>query len=90
MLWIIRTLISLALGAVLVWFALTVPLGKRTLVGHLRAIATTDEAKDFARGTEEEAKKAARKLDEELHPPDLAPSKRHVHEPLAPADERRR
>jgi hypothetical protein len=65
---LLRWLFSLALFAVFVWFAVTVPLGKRTLWGHLRAIAATDEAKDLAEGAKEEAKKVADKLREGVAP----------------------
>lgn len=40
------------------WFATTVPLGSRTLLGHLLAIAGTPEAKELGRGVEEAAKDA--------------------------------
>jgi len=59
----------------------TVPLGKRTLWGHVHAIFGTQEARDLADGTEEEAKKVAQKVKEELRPPDMA---RHVKVPLPP------
>jgi hypothetical protein len=63
---LIRFLISLAMFAAFVWFATTVPLGKRTLWGHLRAIFATQEAKDLADGTKEEAKKVADRFREGL------------------------
>jgi hypothetical protein len=59
---IVRFLFSLMVLAVVVWFATTVPLGKRTLWGHLRAIAGTQEAKDLAEGTAEEAHKVAERM----------------------------
>lgn len=40
----------LALG---VWWAATVPLGERTLFGHLRAIGHTKESHDLVRGTKD-------------------------------------
>jgi hypothetical protein len=64
---LIRLLLSLAMLAVLVWFATNVPLGKRTLWGHLQAIFATQAAKDLADGTKEEAERVARKVREELH-----------------------
>jgi hypothetical protein len=82
---LMRLLISLACLAVFVWFAVTVPLGNRTLWGHLRAIAGSEEAKDLAKGTKEEAEKVARKVERELHPQDMAvPSSRRVKTPLEP------
>jgi hypothetical protein len=62
-----RFLVSLVMLAALVWFATNVKLGKRTLWGHLVAIFATQEAKDLAEGTKEEAEKVARKVREELH-----------------------
>src|SRR5437773_1154886 len=58
---LIRFLISLAMLAAFVWFAVSVPLGKRTLWGHTRAIFGSQEAKDLAEGTKEEAERVARK-----------------------------
>lgn len=63
---LIRFLISLAIFAAFIWFATTVTLGKRTLCGHLRAIFSTQEAKDLADGTKEEAKKVADRFRTEL------------------------
>ncbi len=71
---LIRFATSLVMLAAFVWFAVTVPLGKRTLWGHLHAIFATQEAKDLAEGTKEEAERVARKVKEELHHSDMAPS----------------
>jgi hypothetical protein len=81
---LVRFLTSLALFAAFIWFAISVPLGKRTLVGHLRAIAGSEEAQDLAHGTKQEAEKVVKKLDLDLHPPqDLAaPTHHHVREAL--------
>jgi hypothetical protein len=70
---LIRFFFSAVIFAIVVWFAVSVPLGSRTLWGHLRAIAGTKEAKDFADGTKEEAKKVADKL---LAEPDLGTTKK--------------
>ncbi|MEO6950322.1 MAG: hypothetical protein ABI321_00810 [Polyangia bacterium] len=69
MLALVRFVFSLLVLAVLVWFATMVPLGDHTLWGHLKAIAGTHEAKDFADGTRKEAQKVADKL---LDKPDAA------------------
>jgi hypothetical protein len=69
---LIRWFFSLVLFAIVLWFATMVPLGSRTLWGHLKAIAGTKEAKDFAEGTKEEAEKVAKKLREG---PDAGPKK---------------
>jgi sensor c-di-GMP phosphodiesterase-like protein len=71
---LVRFLISLVMLAAFVWFAVTVPLGKRTLWGHVHAIFGTQEAKDLAEGTKEEAERVARKVKEELRPQDMAQS----------------
>jgi hypothetical protein len=47
----LRTLISLAFIAGLVWFSFAVKLGNRTLAEHIDRIGQTDEAKDLVEGT---------------------------------------
>ena len=69
---LVRFLFSIVMLSAFVWFAVTVPLGKRTLWGHVHAIFATQEAKDLAEGTKEEAEKVARKVKAELHPADMA------------------
>ena len=74
---LIRFCFSLLVLAVVVWFATMVPLGDRTLWGHIKAIAGTHEAKDLADGTRKEAQKVADKL---LDKPDAAtPPEPHRH-----------
>jgi hypothetical protein len=89
---LVRFLISLALFAAIVWFATTIPLGKRTLWGHLRAIFATQEAKDLAEGTKEEAKKVADRFRAGLAKDGGAPPERKGAEkrPLDPLDEKER
>ncbi len=84
---LIRFCVSLAMFAAFVWFAVTVPLGKRTLWGHVMAIFGTQEAKDLAEGTKEEAEKVARRVRDELHAPDMAPATRRARLPLDPVDD---
>jgi hypothetical protein len=84
---LIRFLVSLAMFAAFIWFAVTVPLGKRTLWGHLHAIVGTQEAQDLADGTTEEAKKVAHRVREELRPTDMSPSPRRVRAPLDRVDD---
>lgn len=83
---LVRFVISVIMFFAFVWFAVTVPIGKRTLWGHVHAIFATQEAKDLADGTKEEAEKVARKVKEELRPRDMAepapPPPRHVKVPL--------
>jgi hypothetical protein len=79
---LVRFCISLVMFAAFIWFAVTVPLGNHTLWGHLHAIFATQEAKDLADGTKEEAEKVVHKVKDELHPPDMTPAPRHVKVPL--------
>jgi hypothetical protein len=51
----LRLIVFLALAIGLVWFGATVPLGKRTLFGHVRAIWATEEVQDLKHGVEEKA-----------------------------------
>jgi hypothetical protein len=59
---LIRFAFSLFIFSVVIWFMTMVPLGSRTLWQHLKAIAGTQEAKELAEGTKEEARKVADKL----------------------------
>src|SRR5205807_1324600 len=94
---ILRWLLSLAATAGLLWAAYRVPLGKHTLFGHVRAIFGTQEAKDLAEGTEQEAEKVAERVRNGLHKDGgkdggaaTATSSPNPPPPLAPARERRR
>jgi hypothetical protein len=51
----IRFLLYLAIAIGLVYFATTVQLGKRTLVGHVRAIWHTEEVQELKEGVKEKA-----------------------------------
>jgi hypothetical protein len=48
---LIKLLVGLVGLGVFVWWGLTVPLGDRTLFGHLSAIGQTKESQDLVRGT---------------------------------------
>lgn len=82
---LIRWMFSLALFLMLLWFATSVQLGKRTLWGHLQAIFATQEAKDLAEGTREEAKKVADRVRDELGRDGGSPDRR-VAPPAPPLD----
>jgi hypothetical protein len=70
---LLRFAFSLVVFAILIWFATMVPLGKHTLWQHLRAISGTKEAKELAEGTEEEARKVAKRImQKDGGAPDLA------------------
>lgn len=85
---LIRWLFSLVVSAIVIWFAVSVPLGDKTLWQHVRAIFGTKEAKDLARGVEEESKKVADKLRDRLGADAGAePAPRHSRQPLDPVEE---
>jgi len=46
-----------------VWFSTTVPIGKRTLVGHVRAIWHTEQVQDLKEGVKEKAGPAVERLE---------------------------
>jgi hypothetical protein len=64
---LIRLLGSAIVFAIVAYFALTVPLGKRTLWGHLCAIVGSPEAKDLADGAKDVAKDAVDRASKELN-----------------------
>jgi hypothetical protein len=59
----IRFLVYLALAVCLVYVAMTVPLGKRTFVGHVRAIWHTEEVRELKDGVKEKAGPAVDRLE---------------------------
>jgi hypothetical protein len=58
----IRLLILLAIAAGLTYCGATVKLGKRTFFGHVKAIWSTDEAKELKEGVKEKAGPAADRM----------------------------
>jgi hypothetical protein len=58
----LRFLVYLAIAIGIVWFSTQVPLGKRTLVGHVRAIWHTEQVQDLKEGVKEKAGPAVDKL----------------------------
>jgi hypothetical protein len=59
----IRFLVYLAIAIGIVYFATSVPLGKHTLVGHVRAIWHTGEVQDLKEGVKEKAGPAMDRLE---------------------------
>jgi len=59
----IRFLLYLAIAVGLVYVATTVPLGKRTFVGHVRAIWHTDEVQELKQGVKDKAGPAVDRLE---------------------------
>ena len=82
----IRFLVYLAIAIGIVYFATTVPLGKKTLWQHLRAIFSTREAKELADSVEEEGKRVRDRLRDRPTPD--GGTARHTRPPLDPVDEK--
>ena len=59
---LIRFSFWVALLCGFVWFGATVPLGKHTFFGHLKAIWHSQETRDMVKGAEEAARPAAEKV----------------------------
>jgi hypothetical protein len=59
----LRFLVYLAIAIGLVYFATTVQLGKRTLVGHVRAIWHTEQVQDLKEGVKDKAGPAVNRLE---------------------------
>jgi hypothetical protein len=59
----IRFLVYLVIVIGVVYFATTVPVGKRTLVGHVRAIWHTEQVQDLKQGVKEKAGPAVDRLE---------------------------
>jgi len=51
----LRLLLLLAIAAFIAYFGSTVKLGERTFFGHIRAVWSTDEARDMRKGLGEKA-----------------------------------
>ena len=58
----IRLLVFLGLAGVLAYCGATVPLGKRTFFGHVRAIWATEQVQDLKHGVEEQAGPAVERV----------------------------
>jgi hypothetical protein len=59
---LIRFLFWVALLGAFIWFGATVPLGKHTFFGHLKAIWHSKETQDLVKGADEAAGPAADKV----------------------------
>ncbi len=59
----IRVLLYLVIAIVIVYVATSVPLGKHTLVGHIRAIWHTEQVQDLKDGVKEKTAPAVDKLE---------------------------
>lgn len=63
---LLRFLFGCLMLAICLYFAATVRIGKYTLIGHVRRIASTPEAKDLADGTKQVVKTAAERVKKEV------------------------
>jgi hypothetical protein len=59
----IRILLYLVVAIIIVYVATSVPLGKHTLVGHIRAIWHTEQVQDLKDGVKEKTGPAVDKLE---------------------------
>jgi hypothetical protein len=59
----LRFLVYVAIAIGVVWFATQVPIGKRTFVGHVRAIWQTEEVQELKDGVKEKAGPAVDRLE---------------------------
>jgi hypothetical protein len=60
---VIRLLVWLAIIAVLIYVAFTVPLGNKTFAQHVRAIWHTEEVHDLKQGVKDTARPAVEKVE---------------------------
>ncbi len=63
---LLRLLLTCLMLLVVLWFVVTVPIGKHTLWGHLNRIAHTREARDLKDGAKAAAKEAATRIEHEV------------------------
>jgi hypothetical protein len=78
---LIRWSISLIILGICLWFSVMVPLGKRTLAQHVRAIFSTPEAQDLVEGTKQEMEKVGERLRKKSAENDAAKSAAKPDEP---------
>jgi hypothetical protein len=71
---LIKLLFSLVCIAIFVWFGATVPLGNRTLFGHLHALWTSPEGRDLEQGVSEKAHETTQAVRRDLTGSDASPA----------------
>ena len=59
----IRFLLTIAIVAGFIWAGATIPLGKRTFFGHVRAIWHSEEAQEMKEGVKETAGPAIKRVE---------------------------
>jgi len=77
---LVRFLVTSVLLLMVCYFAVTVPIGKHTLWGHILRIARSSEAQDLADGAKDAAREAARKAQKELDETAPAPRQPSTHQ----------
>jgi hypothetical protein len=63
---LLRLLLSCLILLIVLWFVVSVPIGKHTLWGHVVRIARTPEARDLTDGAKAAAKDAAARVEREV------------------------
>lgn len=63
---LLRFLFSGVVFLIVLWFVVSVPVGKHTLWGHLMRIAKTEEVQDLADGARDTAKDVVRRVHTEV------------------------
>lgn len=66
---LLRLLLSLLVAVIVIYVAVAVPLGKRTLWQHLRSIAATRESQELVDGVKEKAHELWEHATDAGHPP---------------------
>jgi hypothetical protein len=59
---LLKLLIGVVAMGAFAWFGLTVPLGERTLYGHITAIGQSKESRELVRGTKEKVGDLKRRI----------------------------
>lgn len=63
---LLRLIVSTLVLCIVIWFAVSVPIGNYTLWGHIVRIARTKEARDLSDGAKSVAKDAASRVERDL------------------------
>ena len=72
MLGLLKLFFGLACLAAFAWWGLTVPLGERTLFGHLQAIGQSKESQELVRGTKQKVGDLTKRLQDDDQDEDQA------------------
>jgi hypothetical protein len=83
---LLKLCLSLAGFLAFAWFGATVPLGDRTLFGHLHAIGTTKESQELVDGTKQVAGPLVDDVKRRIGKGDKADGEKQAHLPALPPD----